>query len=303
MFLADHQLKALLGGPNALVTGFPDNWDRLSISDPKWDGRDSPVQPCSVDFHIGEIYIPGSKPQASGGEPAGVLDMELLSGHSVVVKSLEKLKVPNNIGAIALPPSSVSSKGIFIANFGHVDPGYEGYMRFTIINMGRAPYRLKKGDLVITVLFFETAPVAASWAKRFSGSRAFTQDEVDVLAKDFADLNTRIRLIAQEELGQSGWRYVVRTVVWPVIIGSAVGALLAIVGFWGTIHAVFAPKVDALQITQGQLQAKESAFEIRLGHFEKVQERLDQASDRERERLSQKLSDLEAQIKTLIEQR
>lgn len=226
--------------------------------------------------------------------------MELLSGHSVVVKSLEELRIPNSVGAIALPPSSVSSNGVFIANFGHVDPGYEGHMRFTIINMGRAPYRLKQGDLVITVLFFQTVAVTASWKQRFGAPRAFTQKEVDVLAKDFADLNTRIRAIAQDELGQSGWRYVARSVVQPVIIGSAAGALLALVGFWGAIHAIFAPKMDALVTTQSQLQAKESAFEIRLGQFEKLQERLDQATEKEREFLAQKISEIDAQVKSLL---
>lgn len=67
MFLADHQLKALLGGPNSLVTGFPEPWRQLQIGDSKWDSRESPVQPCSIDLHIGEIYIPGSKPPTCGG--------------------------------------------------------------------------------------------------------------------------------------------------------------------------------------------------------------------------------------------
>jgi len=264
VFLVDHQLRALLQSNPPLVSGFPESWNNLSLNDRKWNEKSSPIQPCSIDLHVGEIYIPGAKRGRPGSTDDGRIEYLLESGHSVIVRSLEELHVPRNIGAIALPPSRLSSRGIFIANFGHVDPGYNGHMRFTIINMGRAPYTLRRGGDVITLLFFSIQACEASWSDRNREMRPIRQEEVNVLAKDFADLNNRMRTIAKTVIGQSGWKFLLGTIVAP----AALGLVLAAAGYWFSLYSIFVPKMDALHAAQSRLENNEALFKSKLADFE-----------------------------------
>lgn len=59
MIVTDAQLKTLIEQTSdPLLTGFdpPKNWM----------DKDSLVQPCSIDLHIGAIYQPGIKPGKTG---------------------------------------------------------------------------------------------------------------------------------------------------------------------------------------------------------------------------------------------
>ena len=60
--LVDDDLKALLTGPKPFIVGVPNPSD--------WFGRDSPVQPSSIDLHIGDIFLPEAKKGKRGSEDA-----------------------------------------------------------------------------------------------------------------------------------------------------------------------------------------------------------------------------------------
>ena len=64
MIVVDGELQSLIQQPiNPLLTDFdpPHNWQ----------DKDSPVQPCSIDLHIGSIFVPGIRPgkPGSAGNP------------------------------------------------------------------------------------------------------------------------------------------------------------------------------------------------------------------------------------------
>jgi dCTP deaminase len=226
MFLADSKLLEMVQGEGAIVT----NLDILE-SDPY--SADSPVQPCSIDLRIGDIFDPGAKPgkPGSSGKPREAL--ELQPGGTAVITTLEECVLPSDIGAIGFPPNSVSSKGILMTNPGHVDPGYSGQMSFTVINMGSEPYSLVRGNKVVTLLFFKLQPGAQkSLGQREAGSAAATattakvEDLLSRLSADFLNISGRVHDAAQaEEQKTRRWALMVPIITGLVAI-IATGLLL-----------------------------------------------------------------------------
>jgi dCTP deaminase len=158
------------------------------------------VQAASLDLHIGDIYLPGKKETEIGGTKNSKLDVELETGATAVVTTREVLHLPGNIAGIGFPPSRVSFKGLLVTNPGHVDPGYKGVMRFTVINMAKEPYHLRTGDRIVRLLLFEIDKTAKSdWGLRNpDGSQPPTQDDINLLSKDFVDVERRAETIARK---------------------------------------------------------------------------------------------------------
>src|ERR1700687_808821 len=117
--------------------------------------KNSPVQPSSIDLHIGSIFIPGTQLGDDGCEAKPLHRHTLGPGQTALVTTLEILDLPNNIAAIGFPPSRISAQGLLMTNPGHIDPGYKGPMHFTVINMGRQEFSLRRSGMIVTVLFFE----------------------------------------------------------------------------------------------------------------------------------------------------
>jgi dCTP deaminase len=184
--LKDDELKDLYGGTTPIIAG---------IAAPKdWTDARSPVQPSSIDLHIGKISVPGHR---STHAPTEIFHGRhpLPSGQTAVVTTLETLHMLPDLAAIGFPPSHVSVQGILMTNPGHVDPGYKGPMHLTLINMGREPFELRIGDPIVTVLFFRLdSAVSADYTVRNPGTLA--DPDVNKLSRDFVDVENRAKKIA-----------------------------------------------------------------------------------------------------------
>src|SRR5271163_1574285 len=126
--LRDEEIIAAVTSAAPYVTGV------VLPADPY--SKDSPVQASSIDLHIGNVYLPGEKETDLGGAKNPRQDYSLKTGETAVVTTAETLDLPSHIAGFGFPPSGVSFKGLLMTNPGHVDPGYKGVMRFTVINMG-----------------------------------------------------------------------------------------------------------------------------------------------------------------------
>ncbi len=168
-----------------------------------WFARDSPIQASSVDLHIGAIYVPSRKRfRWWHGQPQPRGEYTLKTGYTAVITTRETLHLPNYIAGIGFPPSRVSFKGLLMTNPGHVDPGYVGKMRFTVINMAREPYPLTKGARIVTVLFFRLdGPAQSGFMERVAQPLALpSQEDIDRLSHDFVDVERRAKSIATRRL-------------------------------------------------------------------------------------------------------
>jgi len=200
MLLQDAELLRRLTATPPLVEGFPSPYDGpINPDDPMWRSDGSPVQPSSIDLHIGGIYLPGmedlsARPVADPNQPH-----VLQRGELALVVTRERLHLArrHRVGALATIPTDLTSLGLLATNPGHVDPGYCGKLRIILINMGNRPVPLRVNDICLTLLFYAMTEPA---------SRGYPyQPQVDVkpsslswLAPDFLDFANRAKEIAQE---------------------------------------------------------------------------------------------------------
>ena len=194
MFLRDEDLHALITARQVVGVRLDGNPD----------GPRSPVQPCSLDLTIGHIFVPGSKSSDLGGSAKPRLTHTLGVGETVVVETKEVFHLPSDIGAFGFPPTTISKVGVLVTNLGHIDPGYDGTIKFTLVNMGHKSYSLRAGDNIHTILFFRLEkPVRADYRKRNSqtaGAASSQQmDELlDSLPSDFLDVRKRAEEAAEK---------------------------------------------------------------------------------------------------------
>ena len=161
---------------------------------------DSPVQASSIDLNIGNIYLPGEKETDLGGAQNPKQDHCLQTGETAVVTTLETLHLPGNVAGFGFPPSRVSFKGLLMTNPGHVDPGYEGVMRFTVINMAKEPYSLQRGGKIVTLLLFRMNDAGhRNWRQRNpTGPHPPSHADISRLSRDFVNLDERAKNIANK---------------------------------------------------------------------------------------------------------
>jgi deoxycytidine triphosphate deaminase len=203
MIVIDRDLQILIERhDNPLLTGF----DRPS----DWQDNESLVQPCSLDLHIGAIYQPGIKAGNQGSAANPKHELVLKTGQTAIVGTEESIHLPSDYAAFGFPPSSnVSERALLMTNPGHIDPGFEGKLHFTVINMGREDFVLRKTDQIVTLLVFKLdSAVAADFARRHPkppGQQPGDpikrlQSNIDRLAPDFVDVQRRATGIVRKEL-------------------------------------------------------------------------------------------------------
>jgi len=203
MIVIDRDLQSLIERPNnPLLTGY----DRPS----DWLDNKSLVQPCSLDLHIGAIYQPGVKAGKQGSAANPKYELVLKTGQTAIVGTEESIHLPSDYAAFGFPPSSnVSERALLMTNPGHIDPGFEGKLHFTVINMGRDDFVLRKTDQIVTLLVFKLdTAVAADYARRHAklpGEAPVDpikrlQSNIDRLAPDFVDVQRRATGIVRKEL-------------------------------------------------------------------------------------------------------
>jgi dCTP deaminase len=196
MFLSDGQLLTLLEAPKPIITG-------LDLGPPNERyAKNSPVQPASVDLTIGSIYDPGAEPGKLGSADQPRSELILKSGQTAVITTTETCKFPASIGAFGFPPNEVSSKGILMTNPGHVDPGYEGRMTFTVINMGQEDYGLQAGGNIVTLLLFwldHPAQRPLDTRREVASAGSNIPELLARLSPDFLDVSRRAHKAARSE--------------------------------------------------------------------------------------------------------
>ena len=232
--------------------------------------RDNPFQHCSLDLHVGSIYVPESNSGELGSMSQPRTDGYVLgTGGTVLIKTNEKITLPNNVGAICFSPSSTALKGIMITNMGHVDPGYSGHLHFTAINMGKEPYGIKSStDILCTIILFRLTgnitPYGQEYMQRLppnqgalsvSGSVYFSLPR---LAKDFVNVEKRAQEAADNIFNNTKL----------VQIGVPLGAAL-LVGIFSLIQ-IFVTKPWETEMQKANI--KIDVLEKRLSYENRISE-------------------------------
>jgi deoxycytidine triphosphate deaminase len=224
------------------------NANQLLIEEPdrlftQWASQayawNSPFQQCSIDLHVGKIYVPETQPNELGGAYSPKTDEHVLeTGHTVMIRTKEKITLPDDIGGICFSPSRLALKAVLITNMGHVDPGYSGHLHFTAINMGKEPFTFRGNDIVCTMIFFQlrnsVPPFGSEHFTTVNNGASQIQIPTVVanyfpkLAKDFVDVTKRAQTIAKKEIDDAK--------LWQIGIPLLIALLTLIAGFVQTYY-------------------------------------------------------------------
>lgn len=166
-----------------------------------WYEKDSPVQPASVDLHIGNIFLPESSVDSANGGIRAIKNYILKPGETVLVEVEEELEIPANYAGFGFPPASVAVQGLLMTNPGHIDPGFKGRLKFTLINMGKKELQIRNGDVIFSTIWVKLhMEVERDYLKRRPEYKYIGPNEqnLSVLNKDFLNIDRRARNTARE---------------------------------------------------------------------------------------------------------
>lgn len=222
-FLVDSEIRELLSSESPPIIGIK------LLNDP--DRIDSQIQPCSIDLRIKEIILPCSEEKATEDLAPRVRQCSLNVGESVKVTTIETIDLGNQYAGLFVAPARLTRKGIVLPDVGHIDPGFIGDLRITLINMGRHPHPLKHGDAVATILLYRLANPCNVGLRDRKGDQPYNKGIEDIkhLSDDFLEIHkkhremeTRLKELARKEaeaaVGQSGWRLAFFTWFLPILV-------------------------------------------------------------------------------------
>lgn len=238
---------------------------------------ESAIQPASIDLHVGQIFVPGEFD--SSGAPNAKKQLSLKTGQTAVLTTKERLQLPRNIAAFGFPPARVSAAGLLMTNPGHIDPGFNGPLELTVINMGKEEFLLYEGLIIITVLSVQlSGDVTSDWQQRYGPQQIGTSVHKDLLSRlsaDFLDIENRAQSIAtkvvrdaeltikdadiqvkrlQSEIGLAQTRLQTRYSV----ITALIAGIVTLLGLLITNFVTSSRQIDGLKSEIADLQKKTS---------------------------------------------
>ncbi len=93
-----------------------------------------------------------------------------------LIKTLEKVNLPENILALSTPRSTLFRSGIYIFG-GQVPPGYKGELTMGIYNFSQENFELELGSRVIHIMFFEIKGKANLYRGQWQGGRVSSEEK------------------------------------------------------------------------------------------------------------------------------
>ena len=106
-------------------------------------------------------------------------DIVLKPGDYVLVKTIEKINLPKDIGAIFRPRSTLQRCGIGLFTAA-ASPGYCGELTFGMCNLGKNDFKLELGARIVHILFFKTSDNVSEYRGQWQDGRVSTQGNFEV---------------------------------------------------------------------------------------------------------------------------
>jgi len=136
--------------------------------------------------------------------------------------------MPSNLVALGFPPARLSIHGVLMTNPGQIDPGYQGHLHLTVINMSKEPLPLNRGERIIRLILakLDAAPRADYQARHPGMPTTPINDELlQELSIDFLNVDQRTSdAVKSAQLKANMW-----SVCIGALIGIVVSAAAAIV--------------------------------------------------------------------------
>jgi len=96
--------------------------------------------------------------------------ISLRPGEFYLVKTIEKVNVPENLVGILKPRSTLQRMGLFLRTT-QIAPGYSGELTFALKNEGPATVKIEIGARIVHVMFAEVKGKTALYRGQWQGGR------------------------------------------------------------------------------------------------------------------------------------
>jgi deoxycytidine triphosphate deaminase len=142
---------------------------------------------AGFDIRIGEIFKMKNA-GFLGVENRKTPDIELIASHGkhkeyflkpeeyVIIKTIEKLNLPENIVALTFPRSTLQRCGVLLLATQSA-PGYKGELIFGLKNLGEENFRLELGTRIAHIIFFEVKGKTTKYKGQWQDGRVTTGKE------------------------------------------------------------------------------------------------------------------------------
>ena len=101
---------------------------------------------------------------------------EFAPGKYYLVKTMEKVNLPNTLSGIIVPRTTLFRSGLGLFN-GIVQPGYSGELTFGLCNLGKSHIRISFGARVVHITFHEVLGKGNQYRGQWQGGRVVTQEK------------------------------------------------------------------------------------------------------------------------------
>lgn len=150
-----------------------------------------------------------------------------------------------------------------MTNPGQVDPGYEGPLRFTVINMGSGDFVLYKGKPIVSLVFFQlTGDSIKDWLTRHSGGKGgpITWGNLNRVSSDFVNVEARASKIAEDAVNKADVK-IKKLQIWvPIWAGILTLLLTSLINF---VSSLWQPSwKEPLQKAQEDIAVLQSEKDI-----------------------------------------
>jgi len=224
---------------------------------------------ASYDLRIDTIITPKAEEET---------DFILPAQGMVEVISAERVQLPADIAGYALVKTSLCNQGILALNIGIIDPGYSGRMSSTLINFGKNPFTLRRGDPFLRLTFHE---YAAQEQIRFVAvaDPEYFEDKKQKVYKYFSDRFLDIKRTVEEIIGPVSkqvvdeWRnQLLKWIPVAAVSVAGLGLLLAALGFFVNWGATWSAR--SMLLNRDQMK-NEVIADLRSADVKELKERLE----------------------------
>jgi dCTP deaminase len=176
---------------------------------------------CSYELSLGnEAYVTSFKDQSKKTYIDGE-QIVIEPGQFGILLAKNKIKLPIDVMGFISIKASQKFRGLVNVSGFHVDPGFEGYLKYSVYNAGSQNINLTVGDPLFLIWFSDVVENEISYSGNHAGKPMITSEDVMRIQGDVASpaaLNERIKNLENKMT-------IASVIFWVIIVGIVVGVI------------------------------------------------------------------------------
>ncbi len=181
---------------------------------------------CSYELSMGPQALLTGEEQIRRNLDDGE-QLRIPPGHFAQLMTEEKVRIPPDALGLISMKSQVKRLGLVNVSGFHVDPGFQGRLRFSVYNAGPSPVCISRGTRTFLIWFASLDTPTADLYEGQGGRPSFNdQDTMEMQGDVFTPQVLADRIVALER--KIGWRHQLWNYVVTALIGGVIGGLITL---------------------------------------------------------------------------